>query len=193
MINKKIEILSLSIIIKILLFDEIKTFDINQINQTQKSKTLDDNINVTNPIDNNKTRKLQSTNYEPIRIYIDTYYLNGHTTAGKFRLYNESLFRAKNTLEKLIKVKREPNVINKAEYQEIIKKNFGEVNFNPEISLDEIDLAIFVQISTMDDNFTNYDCNEFPQIHKTRNGRPIIGSIIIDDGLYSDIDRSNDE
>ena len=71
----KLEILSLWIIIKLLLFDEIKTFDINQINQTQKNKTLDESINVTNLNNNNKTRKLQSANYEPIRIYIDTYHL----------------------------------------------------------------------------------------------------------------------
>jgi hypothetical protein len=73
MFNKKIELLILWIIIKILLFDEIKTFDINQINQNQKNKTLDENINITNPINYNKTRKLQTANYEPIRIYIDTY------------------------------------------------------------------------------------------------------------------------
>ena len=73
MLNKKIEILSLWINIKILIFDGIKTFEINQINQTQKNKTLDENINATNSINHNKARKLQTTNYEPIRIYIDTY------------------------------------------------------------------------------------------------------------------------
>ena len=37
------------------------------------------------------------------------------------------------------------------------------------------------------------NCNEFPQIHKIINGRPIIGSIIIDNYLYSEIDISNDD
>ena len=68
MLNKKIEILSLWINIKILIFDGIKTFEINQINQTQKNKTLDENINASNPINHNKTRKLQTANYEPIKI-----------------------------------------------------------------------------------------------------------------------------
>ena len=113
MFNKKIEILSLWIIVKLLLFDEIKTLSINQINQTQNNKTLDENINVTNINNNNKTRKLQSADYEPIRIYIDTYHLKKVISASRFQLYNESLFRAKNTLEKLIKVKREAITISK--------------------------------------------------------------------------------
>ena len=146
MLNKKIEILSLWIFIKILIFDEIKTFDINQINQTQKNKTLDENINATNLNYNNKTRKLQSADYEPIRIYIDTYHLKKVISASRFQLYNESLFRAKNTLEKLIKVKREANVISKVEYQEIIKHNFGEVNFNTDMLLDGIDLPYITHI-----------------------------------------------
>ena len=193
MFNKKIEILSLWIIIKILLLDEIKTFDINQINQTQKNKTLDENINVTNLNYNNKTRKLQSADYEPIRIYIDTYHLKKVISASRFQLYNESLFRAKNTLEKLIKVKREASVISKVEYQEIIKHNFGEVNFNTDMLLDGIDLVIFVHISSSTDILEEINCNEFPQIHKIINGRPIIGSIIIDSDLYSEIDISNDD
>lgn len=105
MLNKKIEILSLWIIIKILLFDEIKTFQIKQIYQTQKNKTLDASINVVNQINNNIIRKLQFANYESIRIYIDTYHLN-KVMPSRFLLYNKSLERAKNTLEQLIKVKR---------------------------------------------------------------------------------------
>lgn len=113
MLNKKIEILSLWIIIKILLFDEIKTFEINQINQTQKNKTLDENINVTNPINHNKTRKLQTANYEPIRIYIDTYQFdntlnNNGYDSNDLELIYKALNKAKNTLEKLIKVQKNP-------------------------------------------------------------------------------------
>jgi hypothetical protein len=113
MFNKKIEILSLWIIIKILAFHEIKAFDINQINQAQKNKTINESINVTNPINNNKTRNLQTADYESIRIYIDTFYLKSKTSSSKFLIYNESLYRAKNALEKLIKVKRETNIISK--------------------------------------------------------------------------------
>lgn len=37
---------------------------IYQINQTQKNKTIDESIKVTNPINNNKTRRLQTADYE---------------------------------------------------------------------------------------------------------------------------------
>ena len=47
----------------------------------------------------------------------------------------------------------------------------------------------FQQIITID----NIICNELPQIHKIKNGRPIIGSIIIDYELYKIIDDSVDE
>lgn len=105
MFNKKIEILSLWIIIKII-FHELKAFDINQINQTQKNKTIDESINVTNPINNNKIRNLQTVDYESIRIYMDTFYFKSKTLSSKFLIYNESLYRTKNALEKLIKVKK---------------------------------------------------------------------------------------
>ena len=193
MFNKKIEILSLWIIIKII-FHELKAFDINQINQTQKNKTIDESINVTNPINNNKIRNLQTADYESIRIYMDTFYLKSKTLSSKFLIYNESLYRTKNALEKLIKVKREINFISKEDYQNKIKSKFGnDVTFDSQMSLNEIDLVIFVHISTFTEILYDKDCNEFPQIHEIRNKRPIIGFIIIDNDLYTKIDKSDEE
>jgi hypothetical protein len=189
MLNKKIEILSLWIIIIILLFDEIKTFEINQINQTQKNKTLDKNINATNPINHNKKRKLETANYQPIRIYIDTYILYDSVFAveGRFELFNKSLNRAKNALEQLIKVEREPNGIDAEDYKNIIQTKYGRSSFNSDIIsenlLSNIDLAIFIRYSS--DILNSNVCSEFIEILKTNSkGRPIIGSIVVDPNLY---------
>jgi len=129
MFNQKIEILTLWIIIKILLCDQIKAFDINQLNQTQKGKALDENINIKNPINNNKIRELQSPNYQPIRIYLDTYRFNTSIgaldfTQAEIDLMHTALNKAKDTLEKLIKVQRESNVINAQEYKKLIEDLF---------------------------------------------------------------------
>lgn len=192
MFNKKIEILSLWIIIKILLFDEIKSFDINQINQTQKNKTLDGNINVANPINQNKTRKLQTAIYEPIRIYIDTYQFNTALNIGGYDqndlvLIYKALNKAKNALEKLIKVQRESNIISAQDYQTLLINNFNPNYFNSEISsnnlLQEIDLVILIEYKMLN----NPQCSEFPKIlkRKNENGRPIVGCIIFDPTKYS--------
>lgn len=47
--RQKIEIISLWSILKIFLFNKIKTFDINPINQSQNSKNLNENVNIKNP------------------------------------------------------------------------------------------------------------------------------------------------
>ena len=39
-------------------------------------------------------------------------------------------------------MKKEANAISRVDYQGIIEKNFGEVNFNTEILLDGIDLIL---------------------------------------------------
>lgn len=114
--------------------------------------------------------------------------------SSRFPIYNESLYRSKNALEKSIKVKRETNVISKADYQNKIKSNSGDdLTFDSEMSLNETDLVIFVQISSATEILYDKDCNEYPQIYNTRNKRPIIGSIIVDDDLYSKIDKSDEE
>lgn len=192
MFNKKIEILILWIIIKILLFDEIKTFDINQINQNQKNKTFDENINITNPINNNKTRKLQTANYEPIRIFIDTYQFNTALNfigydSNELELINQALNKAKSTLEKLIKVQRESNIISAEDYETLIKTNFNPNYFNSEISsnnlLQEIDLVILIEYKII----SNLNCSECPLIlkRKNENGRPIVGYINFNPQKYS--------
>ena len=199
MLNKKIEILSFWIIIKILLFDEIKTLDINQKNQTQKNKTLDEKISVTNPLINSKTRKLQTSSYEPIRIYIDTYHLNEtlNPYPDEKDLMNKALYRAKITLEQLIKVQREPNGISATDYQDLITQNFGASYFNSRITsenlLNETDLVIFIESSSR--FLSNKKCNEFPTILRRKNeiGRPLIGYIVIDDTLSDSIEDSRDD
>ena len=103
MLNHTIEILKIWIIIKILLCDKIKTFEIKQINPTQKNKTLDENINIKSQINNNKTRVLQTADYEPIRIYLDTYDFNNtlkvlNKAQTEIDLINRALNKAKNTL-----------------------------------------------------------------------------------------------
>lgn len=192
MLNKKIEILSLWIIIKILLFEEIKTFEINQIKQTQKNKTLDENINVTNSVNHNKTRKLQTANYEPIRIYIDTYQFDAALNIGGYdsndlELIYKALNKAKNTLEKLIKVQRESNVISADDYKTLLENNFRQNYFNNEISsnnlLQEIDLVILIEYKMLNAP----QCSEFPKILKRKNEieRPIVGCITFDPTKYS--------
>ena len=135
MLNHKIEILILWIIINLLLCDKIKTLDINQINPTQKNKTLDENIIIKNQINNNKTRVLQTADYEPIRIYLDTYHFNNtlkvlRKAQTEIDLINRALNKAKNTLEKLIKVQRESNVINAQDYQNLINADFNNDYIN---------------------------------------------------------------
>lgn len=61
------------------------------------------------------------------------------------------------------------------------------------MSLNEIDLVIFAHISTFTEILYDKDCNEFPQIHEIRNKRPLIGFIIIDNDLYTKIDKSDEE
>jgi Fe-S cluster assembly scaffold protein SufB len=135
MLNHKIEIVILWIIIKILICDKIKTLDINQINQTQKNKALDENIRIKNQINNNKTRVLQTADYEPIRIYLDTYDFNNtlkvlRKAQTEIDLINRALNKAKNTLEKLIKVQRESNVIKAQDYQNLINADFNNDYIN---------------------------------------------------------------
>jgi len=200
MFNKKIEILSLWIIIKLLLFDEIKTFDNNQINQKHKNKTLDENINIANSINNNKTRKLQTSNFEPIRIYIDTYQFNNTLNligydSNDLLLINKALNKAKNALEKLIKVQRESNVISVDDYEALIRENFNNYNnyINSQISSDnllqEVDLVILIEYKMLQAP----KCSEFPLILKRKNeyGRPIVGYITFDPTIYT-IEDSNE-
>lgn len=197
MLNHKTEILSLWIIIKILLCDKIKTFDINHINQTQKNKALDDNINIKNNINNNKTRVLQtSAGYEPVRIYIDTYNFNAALPIvgieqTEIDLINRALNKAKSTLEKLIKVQRESNIISVQDYKHLVNSNNNNDDYTNTLSgiLPEIDLIILIEYKGL----TNQRCNELPQILKRKDetGRPIVGSIAFDPNFYS-IEESNE-
>lgn len=200
MLRQKIKAISLWFILKIFLFDKIKAFDINPINQSQKIKNLDENVNIKNPINTNRTRKLQEESYKPIRIFIDNIIMNDTLKREKttLDLINKALYRAKNTLEKLIKVKREPNGISAADYKQSLEENFGDDYFSSQILtenlLENIDLVIFIDyISSSSSLLTK--CNEYPKILRKKNGnqRPIIGSITFAPDKLSSIEESNND
>ena len=72
---------------------------------------------------------LETADYETKRIYIDTYNLNTTLIVlsleqTEIDLINSVLNKAKSTLEKLIKVQRESNVISVQDY-----KNFDKIKF----------------------------------------------------------------
>ena len=58
------------------------------------------------------------------------------------------MYRAKNTLEKLIKVQRKPNSISVEEYKQLLEEYFGNDYFSSNILtenlLENIDLVIFI-------------------------------------------------
>ena len=157
---------------------------------------------------NNEKRILSE--YKNISIYIDTYYLSkslsfDNNQKKKFKMYHDSLIRAKEALEKLIKIPQEDTIINLSEYKQLIKSNFFykeedsdadfynntlETNFNS-------DLIIFAirsgSCGSFDPSQVLEDCGEYPQIHKANNDhRPIIGSIIIDESFENKIEDIND-
>jgi hypothetical protein len=102
-------------------------------------------------------------------------------------LIYKALNKAKNTLEKLIKVQRESNIISAEDYETLIKTNFNPNYFNSEISsnnlLQEIDLVILIEYKIL----SNLNCSECPLIlkRKNENGRPIVGYINFNPQKYS--------
>jgi len=108
---------------------------------------------------------------------------------------NKALNKAKNALEKLIKVQRESNVISVDDYEALIRENFNNYNnyINSQISSDnllqEVDLVILIEYKMLQAP----KCSEFPLILKRKNeyGRPIVGYITFDPTIYT-IEDSNE-
>ena len=156
-------------------------------------------------IDNKYNEKRKLEEFRNISIYIDTFYLESISkppdSKKSLQIYKDALDKAKNALQKLIKVENKASGINVENYLNIIKEKFYiddsqyrenlQTNFNS-----NYDLIVFVtKKSSMNDNTEVINhfkyCNEFPQIHSYNEyNRPIIGSFIINDDYYSQI--SND-
>ena len=80
---------------------------------------------------NNQTNKRKLSQKENIRIYVDRSYLrNTFFDNSLLNIYFNSLVKAKNTLEKLIKVERESNLINIEGLVSIEKNHFNPTNFD---------------------------------------------------------------
>jgi len=130
--------------------------------------------------------------YNSIRIYVDTSYLNNMLAPGtRLSDYLYGLNKAKNTLEKLINVEREEEKINIKKYG-LFDTNFYE-GFNKNLIQNsllngeyqpEVDLVIFVRESI------DEECIELNKILiRNSKKRPIIGYIAIDKSLYASIDE----
>ena len=181
-------ILNLLFLLKFLCFDII-----NCLNKKPKNNSQEIINNVKNEKNYNATnkRKLQDDSYKAIRIYLDTFFLsNLRISKERFEVFNESLYRAKNALEKLIKIKRGTNEINGNEYNNIIMTQFSlrdyEINRTLNGTNDIGDLIIFAMYEGDDSAFKS--CSELPKILKKRqDGRPIIASITINTKFLSQI------
>ena len=142
----------------------------------------------------NNQKHLRKLTENYIRIYVDTSYLEQNIEKEDFDIYDYSLNKAKNTLEKLIKVDRETSPIS---ISDVISSNkregffVGQLNqtfFNPGVNTD---LLILVRMQSGTE-FAK-DCYEKPKILKYKNGnereRPIVGLIIISIQLSKSIDE----
>lgn len=183
----------LCILVKFIFFQKINCFD--------KYEKYDKK--------NKEKRILEELEYKNISIYIDTYYLyqklsDSDEALEKFQYYYNALIRAKETLEKLIKVPNKPSGINLSDYKNIINSTFFFTQKNPDfynVTLDDnfnSDLIIFIIRSGSAASFrpsqflTN--CGEYPQIHKYNEyNRPIIGSIIIDESFAGEIEENEED
>lgn len=108
------------------------------------------------------------------------------------------MYRAKNTLEKLFKVQREPNGISAEDYKPSLEENFGNDYYSSHIItenlLENIDLIIFIDyIPSCSPSLNKY--NEFQKILKRKNGnqRPIIGSIAFAQYILSSVEESDND
>ena len=159
-------------------------------------------------IDNKYNEKRKLEEFRNISIYIDTFYLESTSKSPdskkSLQIYKDALDKAKNALQKLIKVGNKESGINVENYLNIIKEKYYISSFLISLYRDYLqtnfnsnyDLIVFVnKKSLMNDNTEVINhfkyCNEFPQIHSYNgDNRPIIGSFIINDDYYSQI--SND-
>jgi len=141
----------------------------------------------------NKGKKRElDTGFAPIKIYVDNshFYNNEDIEDEKKNVFNEALVKAKNTLEKLIKVQKNPSKIKISNYVTFPDKyeNFASSRLNRSLLDDELDadLVILVREKRLNDNLAN--CKEKSQILAyNSDGRPIIGYIVINIDLWDTI------
>ena len=179
------------IILKIIFSQNNKSFDI--FNNSYNVSNFD--FHSENDLIN--TKRILSDG-QPIRIFIDTYYLDFQgVSSPNFEIYQYALNRAKKALEDLILIDRETidfsqklnSLFASGENEGFRAKNmnqtFFNANFNP-----EADLLILVRVPIDSDRSEIRACNEKSRIMmKSNNGRPIIGYIVINNDLdIEDID-----
>jgi hypothetical protein len=186
-------------VIFILYFSLIFIF-CNCDNESYLNKEYNENISGSNKLNNyleiNNTaikegskRKLQSK--EPIRIEIVTDCIRNQLTADAFKVINESMIKAKTTLEKLINITRLPNGIILSELSDLGNKldDFGScINKDERINAD---LVIYIRRLLGQDEFktlrpensTLISDNFYakPNIVHLIGGRPVIGTLIFND------------
>ena len=196
----------MSILIYFFVVMKIICFDIYNLSNSSE------NFNNTNEVKNNfmnhnntNKRELEENN-NGIKIYIEKRYLKYQLESDGedqlFNIYNISLDRAKNALEKLIKpVYKSSNIEldinydgnNFEGFRKSILESTSIVDNNNKISLSNYDLAILVRKKASQFD-SDSDCNEKNIILKTDHGRPIFGYIVIEDkyGKYP-IDRDDEQ
>ena len=182
------KLLNLIIILQFSIFKNENSFDKFNDSNNIKNKKGEKNIKELINFNNINQRKLDE--YNTIRIYIDKSYLEKHLIDNErlFKIYSYSLDKSKNTLEKLIKVKREDEI----KFPEIFMIDNYE-NFNKRYIDNNLltgikaDLVILVREALY--NELENGCFEKPKILKRNDyGRPIVGYIIINPDLYKDSD-----
>lgn len=170
-------------------------FNFNKIKSSDE-KSDNNRINSNENLIKNKINKRKLQQFNPIRIYIDTYYLNNNDLDDPqyremFNIYNASLLKAKNTLEKLINVTRENEIDNSLYINSLVGKGYSENKLDPEIKNGQkklyYDLVIFIRT-----NLISVNCGELAEIIKTNTiGRPIIGILTINSNYYQKIENNN--
>ena len=126
-------------------------------------------------------RNLEEEKYEPIKIIVDYNCLNNQLKHEKYKEYliiiKKSLDLAKETLEKLIKVKKK-----KINFSNIILDTIFDECYNSTLISDNIDadLIFFVRAYERGDPFRKFMSN-INMYESQDNGRPVVGTLIIND------------
>ena len=131
----------------------------------------------------NNTRKLQSGEYENIRIYIDAKCLLSTENNTDIHLINQSIYKAKETIEKLVKVRRVerpiylPNIDIRSG-ADIHTKFDGCINPNILTSSFEADLVVFIrEHSAVSDGQVDYASSSIIKYDNLHGNRPLVGTI----------------
>ena len=142
-----------------------------------------------------KLRGLQEK--KPIRIYVDKVYMKKYfqiVDRSAIEIFDYSIDKVKNTLEKLIKVEQETEEIDiSAKIQEFVDADFSMDIFDQELLNGKKinkDLVIFVKPATKNEVGK---CNENYKIVKQNSkGRPIIAYVLIDISLLSSVEEAEE-